>query len=667
MGPIARHTGTLHPYGAEEANRQPAPAFSSTEDDVGIPLHPGAKSLFDHAPVLRRIPIFGETCEAYGPSCTISLGLSYLLCKGLSFGFLKGSIFPIFINVYKLEASRYQRLIGLMGLSFTIKAFTAVICDTFAFFGYTKRWYMFASCVVGSVFALLYALLPAKQSSGNIAAGFVFLSSYGVANVDVLSEGHYSRLMRKIPKAGPSLVSWVWWFISSGGTVAVMIMGPLSDLNMPHVGVFIAAGLQFLSSLIHIFNLYGEKMNREERIEDARITHKELLLELEKGKAPSRTEGKQDGLNVDQGKPPQLLEPICDGETVALADDLPMNLTHTNQQQAQKLKEHAGTYQDEASPELLLPQPIICCCGLIDINKEVAMRNKRVVAYCFVVTGAVIILGFGNVFASTLGFLIICVVVSLVCSVMSFWALPYVIAKVNVFNYLTSAVCIGLPGIGKFYIAGPDCVPGGPHFSLTFMYTVCTIISTVSGLTGILVFKYFFSKSNYRKIMIITTVILVPFVLPEVIMLKRWNIQIGIPDHLFYIGTSTIISPLIAMISWMPSILLLSRLCPRGSESMVYALLASFLNFGGTTSTSIGAILMEYVWPIKSNPPCNFKNAVKLVIVGYILSPLLIIPLTLLLPNVRLSDEIDVNGNVVSKKTDEEPHVKPAKDSNEVH
>ncbi|CCW70776.1 unnamed protein product [Phytomonas sp. Hart1] len=666
MNSIARHAGIPHPYGAEEADRQPAPAFSSTEDDAGIPLHPSAKRLFDRAPVLRRIPIFGEASEAYGPACVISLALSYLLCKGLSGGFIGGSVFPIFVNVYKVEAARYQRLSGVMDLAWTIKAFTALICDTFALFGYTKRWYMFLSCVVCGVFSLLYGLLPANPSSGDIAAGFVFLSNYGMATVDILSEGFYSRLIRKIPESGPSLVSWVWWFISFGGTLGTMIMGPLADLDMPQVGVFITVGLQFFASLIYLFNLYGEKMNREERIEDARIMHKELLRELEKERALSRKEGKEGSLDVDQGKALQL-EPIGNGETMALTDDLPLNLTHTNQEQAQKPMEHTGGYQDEASPELLLPQPIICCCGLAEINNEVVMRNKRVVAYCLVITVAVITMAFGNVYADTLGLLIICVVVSLVCSVMSFWALPYVIARVNVFNYFSSAVYIGLPGIGKFYIAGPDCVPGGPNFSLTFVYTICTVISTVSSLTGILVFNYFFSKTNYRKIMIVTTIVLLPFVLPEIIMLKRWNIQVGIPDHFFYIGTSTIISPLISMVSWMPTVILLSRVCPRGSESMVYAVLASFGNLGDTTSTSIGAILMEYVWPIKSNPPCDFSNAVKLVIVCEILSPLLIIPLTLLLPNVRVCDEIDVDGKMASKKTQEEPHVKPGKDSNEVH
>ncbi|CCW71399.1 unnamed protein product [Phytomonas sp. Hart1] len=569
---------------------------------------------------------------------------------------------------FGIDAARYQRLTGILTMGWSIKAFTAVICDTFAFLGYTKRWYMFVSCVVGSVFALFYGLLPAKPSSGNIAAAFVFLSSYGKANVDVLSEGYYSRLMRKIPKAGPALVSWIWWFIILGALLASVLQGPLSDLNMPQVGVFISAGLQFLTSLIYLFNLYGEKTNRDERIEDARIMHKALLLELQKGKALSRTEGREGSLDVDQGKALQL-EPIDDGETVALADDLPLNFTHTNQQQAQKPMELGGGYQDDASPEFLLPQPIIGCCGLIEINKEVVMRNKRIVAYSAVMTAAVITMTFGNILANTLGLLIICVVVSLVCSVMSFWALPLIIAKANVMAYLNMMLYIQLPGLlDSFYLAKEDCLPDGPHFSNTFYNTIAVgIIGNLAGLVGITAFRYIFLRCSYRLSLVVTTLLWMSASIFDIIMLKRWNIKIGIPDHAMYVCGDAIIGQMCYMLSWMPMTILLSRLCPRGSESTVYALLAGFSNLGQATSTSIGAILMEYVWPIKSNPPCDFTNAVKLVIVGHILLPLLIIPLTLLLPNVRVSDDIDIDGNVISKTTQEEPHVKPGKDSNKAH
>lgn len=42
----------------------------------------------------------------------------------------------------------------------------------------------------------------------------------------------------------------------------------------------------------------------------------------------------------------------------------------------------------------------------------------------------------------------------------------------------------------------------------------------------------------------------------------------------------------------MPSIVLISRLCPRGSESTVYALMAGIGNLGQTMSVAIAAIIM---------------------------------------------------------------------------
>ncbi|CCW72215.1 unnamed protein product [Phytomonas sp. Hart1] len=630
MDSIARNAGTPHPYDTEEVNRQPAFASSSAKDDASVSLHPGAKRLFDRVPVLRCIPIFGEACEAYGPGCIISLALSYLLCKGIAYNIFNFSFYPMFQTRFGIDAGRYQRLFAVMKLAWAMKAFTAMLCDTFAFLGYTKRWYMFASCVMGSVFALLYGLLPAKPSSADFATVFASLSNYGIATVDILSEGYYSRLMRRIPKAGPALVSWVWWIITIGCLLASILQGPLSDLNMPQVGVFIAAGLQFLASLIYLFNLYSEKTNREERIKDAGNMHKKLLLELEKRKALCCKEGKEGSLGVDQGKALQLLE---------------------------------------VSPELLLPQPISGCCGLIEINKEVVMRNKRVVVLSIVMTVAAIIMAFGNLFVGKLGLLIICVVVSLVCSAMSFWALPLIIAKANVQMYLNIVLYIQLPGLlDSFYLAKEDCLLDGPHFSNTFYNTIAVgIIGNLTGLVVITAFNYIFSKWKYRLCIIATTLLWMFASIFDIIILKRWNIRIGIPDHAMYVCGDAIIGNVCLMLSWMPPGVLLSRLCPRGSESTVYALLAGFSNLGAATSTSIGAILMEYVWPIKSNPPCDFKNGPWLVIVGHILLPLLIIPGTLLLPNVRISDEIDIDGNVISKTTQEEPHMKPAKDSNEVH
>ncbi|KEG06362.1 folate/pteridine transporter [Trypanosoma grayi] len=103
------------------------------------------------------------------------------------------------------------------------------------------------------------------------------------------------------------------------------------------------------------------------------------------------------------------------------------------------------------------------------------------------------------------------------------------------------------------------------------------------------------------------------------------------------------------MLNFMPTIMLLSRLCPRGSESMVYALLAGFSNFGQVVSNTIGSLLMELKWPVESDiaKGCDFSNVKWLLLVGHFICPLINIPLVfLLIPAARICDTIDIDGRV---------------------
>ncbi|KAK7199143.1 BT1 family [Novymonas esmeraldas] len=74
----------------------------------------------------------------------------------------------------------------------------------------------------------------------------------------------------------------------------------------------------------------------------------------------------------------------------------------------------------------------------------------------------------------------------------------------------------------------------------------------------------------------------------------------------------------------------------------MFAILASFSNLGASTSSTIGAILMETAWPIVSKPPCDFSNLRWLLIVGHLVTPLIAIPLVfVLIPGTRICDPID--------------------------
>ncbi|KAG5510691.1 hypothetical protein GH5_06908 [Leishmania sp. Ghana 2012 LV757] len=660
------------PRGPPEDAAAAAPQVPAGEGAIDRPVeknehfvHPEAASLFAKCPWMRHIPIFSEATEGYGPKVVVSLGMCYFLCKGTADQLIGYSRQPMFMTRYGIDGQRYQRLAGISTMGWSIKALTAMLCDGFAFLGYTKRWYMLISCVAGAAFALVYGLLPAKPASADIAAAFVFLCSYGKANVDILSEGHYSRLLRFNPRPGPALVSWIWVFIMVGAIIAASIQGPLSDQGKQQVGVFVSAALQFFTGVFFLFNWYGERKNCVERAADAAALYEELQRErMALGVVPAEDSVRAGGevgdvvalvnnslsggvVRSDKNVHPEncvldeeCVQDVLQRESDALEDELRSGIVTIGGEEDEELSEEYTSYE--------VPRPLPCLFGLFEMNTEVIIRNWKIFVYSVVMTCAVVAMTCGSILADTLGLLIICVVISTTCCATSFWALPLVIAKANIFGYLQMVVYLQLPGaLDSFYLADAKCLPDGPHFTYTFYNTVAAVIGNIGGLAGVTAFNYIFSKYSYRLTFCVTTVVQIVASVFDIIMVKRWNVHIGIPDHAMYICGDAIVYQVCYMLAWMPMIVLLSRLCPRGSESVVYALMSGFSNLGQTTSSSIGAILMEYGWSITTTPPCDFSNVPWLLLVGHMLLPLLVLPLTLLIPNARICDDLDIDGKAV--------------------
>uniref|UniRef100_A0AAW3AX91 BT1 family n=1 Tax=Leishmania utingensis TaxID=653362 RepID=A0AAW3AX91_9TRYP len=673
-GALSKSGSPLGPHHDTAAAAQQRPAekgspHSPVSEDVHF-VHPEAASLFAKCRWIRHVPIFSEAAEGYGPKAVVSLGTCYLLCKGIADQLISYSRQPMFMSRYGIDGQRYQRLAGISTMGWSIKALTAMLCDGFAFLGYTKRWYMFVSCIAGSAFALIYGLLPAKESSADVAAALIFLSSWGKANVDILSEGHYSRLMRQNPQPGPALVSWIWWFIMVGAIIAAAIQGPLSDHGKQQVGVFISAALQLSTAVFFLFNWYGEKKNRVERAADAALLYAELQKErVALGLLPA-----QDTMHV-KGEEDDVVALVSAAPSGAGAKGRKSSHLEnyvSDEECVQDLVQHQGeALEDEELSEEYLPYeaspPVPCLFGLFEMNKEVIARNWRIFVYSVVMTCAVVAMTCGSILADSLGLLIICVVVSTICCATSFWALPLVIAKANVFGYLQMTVYLQLPGaLDSFYLANAECLPDGPHFSYTFYNTVAAVIGNVGGLAGVSAFNYIFSKRSYRLTFCITTVVQIVASLFDIIMVKRWNVHIGIPDHAMYICGDAVVYQVCYMLAWMPMIVLLSRLCPRGSESVVYALMAGFSNLGQSTSSSIGAIIMEYGWGITTTPPCDFSNVPWLLLVGHIMLPLLVLPLTLLIPKARICDDLDIDGKAIKSAVSHKVAMDAAQDEDDL-
>ncbi|KAK7201621.1 putative pteridine transporter [Novymonas esmeraldas] len=616
-------------------------------------VHPEAVSFFAACPWTKHIPLFTQSCKGFGPRGTVSLAACYFFNKGLGNYIVNFSRYAMFRDRFGIDGTRYQRLSTLRTMGWSVKAFSACISDTFALFGYTKRWYCAGSCVAGGAFALAFGLLPAKESSANMGAGFMFLTSFCMANVDILSEGHYSRILRKRPEAGPALVSWIWVFIFIASLLSAAIQGPLSDKKIPQVGLFISAAAQTIAVFFFIFNWYGERFNRIERYEDVLVA-----AETERQRRLAGTgSDSENSLGAEPDLAAKDLHPEAGGVQLERKGDADFTAEKygTN---AVALADTAEVEEEDMDHSAYIKT---LCGGAVEVNKEVFLRNWRLYIYSTVMVSAIVAQCIVTVYGKSHDLAWSSIAVAVSCCGTAFWACNLVTAKAICFVFLDMLLYVQLPGVmDSFYMAPKSCLPDGPHFTYVFYNTVATIIGDIGGIAGVICFSYIFSQRSYWFTFIVTTIIKVLGSVFDIILVKRWNLAIGIPDHAMYIMGDAIVYEVCSQLAWMPLVLLFSRICPRGSESIIYALGAGFSNMGQSMSNTIGSLMIETRWPVKTKGTCDFSNAPMLLLVAHILLPLAVIPLSiLLLPRARICDDIDPDGNAVRKDKKKEAAAAP--------
>merc|ERR1719230_1375902 len=88
-----------------------------------------------------------------------------------------------------------------------------------------------------------------------------------------------------------------------------------------------------------------------------------------------------------------------------------------------------------------------------------------------------------------------------------------------------------------------------------------------------------------------TNIVLSILNLNDVIILSRLNVHWGIPDTAFVLGAS-VLQTIVGQWMWMPGVVIMSQLCPKGMEATMYALLAGCHNLGNTIASNCGAYVL---------------------------------------------------------------------------
>jgi hypothetical protein len=272
------------------------------------------------------------------------------------------------------------------------------------------------------------------------------------------------------------------------------------------------------------------------------------------------------------------------------------------------------------------------------------MQQKEACFLCVLMFVGTILLTFLGIFyESTKVNAIAAIIVALVMLVAFSVVLKPIIAKVNAFFLIQTSVGVSIGGASfYFYTDTVEQYPEGPHFSMEFFTSVMGTIGSICSMIGIYSYQKYVSTWSYHSLLWMTNLTLAVLSVSDLMMFTRLNVRLGLPDHAFVLG-SNVLGTIIAQWMWMPGIVIMSQLCPKGMEATMYALLAGCHNLGNTIASNTGALLLEYLGCQPSGSPHETKQFEYLWVGSALSTVLPLLTCALIpwfIPNARQTDKL---------------------------
>jgi len=265
------------------------------------------------------------------------------------------------------------------------------------------------------------------------------------------------------------------------------------------------------------------------------------------------------------------------------------------------------------------------------------------------------------------------------------------IAHINVYLYLCRLCTFGLGyPLQQFYTIDPKtCVNPDinlPGFTFVIFSTFGGLATALATFLGLYLFENYLVFWNAQKAFWVTTAFQVVAGLFDIMNTTRFNqtllgwsglgdTKLSIRESLFdasegyrevrgddlatFLFGTAFLEPLIDQLDSLPSTLLLSKLCPKGIETTMFAILAGFSNIGLSLSGQMGGLALKYFGynfrygdAAKGKPstctvggnypddPASWHGLAQTLILGNVLLPFITIPLTwCFIPNQTLNSD----------------------------
>lgn len=531
-------------------------------------------------------------------------------------GFMENGLFAAshpLVQAAGIGTLQGAQITSTMTLPWSLKCVWAMVSDCQPIFYYKKRWYMLIATIGGSISLFLLGTLPYSTLAGADSSGTLILALLLMVNVmgsldDCLTQGQYTRVIKS---KGPSILVFRSSMMAFASLGVSFYAGVLNDWGRTEGGDY-GPGPQYLmlSALPWAVLAIGPiavNMMADDKQETACTTDRELW----------RSQRGVFMLAIAMG--------ITVVVNIAFAVVPPLLV------------------DEDGSPSLSPEQ-------------RASIRLWRI----FVTNGFMV------------GVL-----------TLSFYTIDRRIAFINVYLYLCRLCTFGLSyPLQQFYTTNPaTCdVPDMnlPNFSFLVYSTFGGLARSAATFLGLYLFENYLVHWNAQKAFWVTTAFQVVAGLFDIMNTTRFNqtllgwtglgdIELTISGNLIraddlctFLFGSAFLEQLIDNLDQMPATLLLSKLCPKGIETTMFAILAGFSNIGLSLSGQIGGMAISYFeFNFKEadafgNPsicdmggsaetngnPASFHGLARTLVIGSLVLPFLTIPLTwCFIPNQRLDED----------------------------
>jgi folate/biopterin transporter len=123
-------------------------------------------------------------------------------------------------------------------------------------------------------------------------------------------------------------------------------------------------------------------------------------------------------------------------------------------------------------------------------------------------------------------------------------------------------------------------------------------VARLVGQSGLLLGSMLYNKAlkgvPLRRILAIVQILLSLCMMTDIVIVKRINLHMGIPDKVFVLGASAFVEA-IGQFKFLPFTVMLAQLCPPGCEASVFAFFASAQTIAGLTNGYLGVALANYL------------------------------------------------------------------------